>query len=63
MFLVGKSVKGGLHGPIPDLSDLQDGDIKYKIDFREVYSTTLDQWMGGDSGVVLGQKFQHQEIL
>lgn len=63
MFLVGKNVKGGLHGPIPDLNDLQDGDIKYKIDFREVYATTLDQWMGGDSEVVLGQKFTHQGVL
>ena len=63
MFLIGKQVKGGLHGPIPDLNDLQDGDIKFKIDFREVYAATLDEWMGGDSEVVLGQKFQHSDAL
>lgn len=63
MFLIGKSVNGGLHGPIPDLNDLQDGDIKYKIDFREVYATTLDMWMGSDSEVVLGKKFEHQKIM
>lgn len=57
MFLIGKSVKGGLYGPLPNLSDLNDGDLKFAIDFREVYATTLDTWMGGDSEIVLGQKF------
>ena len=63
MFLIGSRVKGGLHGPIPDLDDLQDGDIKFKIDFREVYAAALDEWMGGDSEVVLGQKFSHAQAI
>jgi uncharacterized protein (DUF1501 family) len=63
MFLIGKNVKGGLHGPIPDFTDLDNGDLKFKIDFREVYAATLDQWMGGDSEVVLGQKFVHTDVL
>ncbi len=58
MFLIGSKVKGGIHGSKPDLTDLQDGDLKYKIDFREVYASTLDNWVGGDSEVVLGQKFK-----
>ncbi len=57
MFLVGSRVKGGLHGARPDLTGLVDGDVAHKIDFREVYSATLDTWMGGDSEVVLGQRF------
>ena len=64
MFVIGSRVKGGLHGPIPDLSDLDgNGDLKFKVDFREVYAATLDEWIGGDSEVVLGQKFQHAEVL
>ena len=63
MFLIGKSVKGGLHGSMPDLNDLQDGDIRFKIDFREVYAAALDNWMGGDSEVVLGQKFGPYDAL
>lgn len=63
MLLVGKSVKGGLHGPNPNLSDLQDGDLKFAIDFRQVYGTALDQWMGGDSGSVLGASFKPVEVL
>lgn len=57
MFLIGKRVKGGLHGAKPDLQDLADGDLKFSIDFRQAYAATLDQWMGGDSELVLGEKF------
>lgn len=57
MMLIGKPVKGGLHGPIPDLANLYQGDLTMQIDFREVYAATLDKWMGGDSEVVLGKKF------
>ena len=42
MFLIGKPVKGGLYGPMPDLANLQNGDLRYAIDFREVYATALD---------------------
>jgi len=63
MFLIGTRVKGGLHGPIPNLTDLNDGDLKFAIDFREVYAATLDQWIGGDSETVLGEKFQHVDAL
>lgn len=57
MFLVGSKIKGGLYGGLPDLVNLQNGDLKHNVDFREVYASALDNWMGGDSEVVLGQKF------
>ncbi|HZH99066.1 MAG TPA: DUF1501 domain-containing protein [Fimbriimonadaceae bacterium] len=63
MFLVGSRVKGGLHGPLPDLENLRDGDLMFTTDFREVYAATLDEWIGGDSQMVLGQKFRHAEVL
>jgi uncharacterized protein (DUF1501 family) len=63
MFLIGKSVKGGLYGPKPDLTKLDDGDLAYAIDFRQVYATALDDWMGGDSMAVLGQKFETLPVL
>ncbi|MBS0517708.1 MAG: DUF1501 domain-containing protein [Proteobacteria bacterium] len=37
-FVMGGTVKGGLHGRYPSLADLQDGDLKYTVDFRNVYS-------------------------
>lgn len=63
MFLIGNSVKPGIHGATPDLKNLIDGDVAHKIDFREVYATTLDQWLGGSSATVLGQQFPEQPIL
>jgi uncharacterized protein (DUF1501 family) len=38
-FVTGGKVKGGLHGPHPVLADLQDGDLKYAVDFRNIYSS------------------------
>lgn len=63
MFLVGKAVKGGFYGPIPDLTDLNDGDLKFKVDFRQVYSTVLDNWMGSDSEKVLAGKFDNIPVF
>lgn len=42
----------------PDLTDLDNGDLKYKIDFRQIYSTLLDDWLKADSRLVLGQAFE-----
>lgn len=63
MLLIGKRVKGGIHGPKPDLANLNDGDISFNTDFRQVYATTLDNWMGVDSNKVLGQAFSHVPVL
>jgi uncharacterized protein (DUF1501 family) len=38
-FVLGGGVKGGLYGAYPSLTDLQDGDLKYGIDFRSVFAT------------------------
>jgi len=38
-FIMGGSVKGGLHGAYPPLSDLEDGDLRHTVDFRNVFAT------------------------
>jgi uncharacterized protein (DUF1501 family) len=38
-FIMGGAVKGGLYGAYPSLADLQDGDLRYTVDFRNVYAT------------------------
>jgi uncharacterized protein (DUF1501 family) len=63
MFVIGKNVKGGFHGSNPDLVNLDGGDLNHNIDFRQVYAMAVDEWMGGDSEVVLGQRFEHMPIL
>ena len=46
MFVAGTQVVGGLVGKHPSLSDLTDGDLRYHTDFRRVYATLLDDWLG-----------------
>jgi uncharacterized protein (DUF1501 family) len=63
VFLLGQSVRSGLHGPYPNLIDLQAGDPKHAIDFRQIYATILDQWLGAASEKVLGEAFVPLSIL
>jgi uncharacterized protein (DUF1501 family) len=63
MFLAGPSVKGGVVGKHPSLKDLDIGDLKFHTDFRRVYATLLDGWLGCDSKMVLGAKWEHVKEL
>jgi uncharacterized protein (DUF1501 family) len=59
MILLGGSLREkGLLNPMPDLSDLDAGDLKYNIDFRQVYATLLDRWLDADAEKILGRKFE-----
>jgi uncharacterized protein (DUF1501 family) len=63
MFVAGTQVAGGLVGKHPSLSDLTDGDIKFHTDFRRVYATLLDDWLGVDSKGVLGDRFEKLALI
>lgn len=54
MYVIGGGVKGGLYGAYPSLTDLNDGDLKFSTDFRQVYATMLQGQLGADSGSILG---------
>src|SRR5580765_7931099 len=58
-FVIGNGVKGGLYGKPPSLSNLVlDGNLENTTDFRQVYASLIEEWMGADSAKVLGQKFK-----
>jgi uncharacterized protein (DUF1501 family) len=58
MFVVGKGVKGGLYGQHPSLTDLDDGNMKMTTDFRRVYATMIQEWLGYDHAeVILKDRF------
>jgi uncharacterized protein (DUF1501 family) len=57
VFLAGPNVKAGLVGEAPKLLDLQDGDLKMGIDFRQVYASVLEDWLGLPSKPSLGADF------
>src|SRR5262249_37358792 len=46
LFVAGPSVKGGVVGKHPSLADLDAGDLKFHTDFRRIYATLLDGWLG-----------------
>lgn len=56
-FLIGPMVRPGVHGHHPSLTNLDQGDLKYGIDFRSVYATVLDRWMGADALAVLQRRY------
>lgn len=45
-FILGGKVKGGLYGKQPSLTDLDNGDLKFNIDYRSLYNTILSKWYG-----------------
>jgi uncharacterized protein (DUF1501 family) len=63
LFVAGPSVKGGVVGKHPSLADLDAGDLKFHTDFRRVYATQLDGWLGCDSKAVLGANWDHVNEL
>ena len=58
-FVIGNAVKGGMYGKPPSLSELVLGDnLESTTDFRRVYATLIEEWLGADAAKVLGQPFE-----
>jgi len=53
----GKLKKAGFYNEAPDLSQLDNGDLKYQVDFRDVYATLLDKWLDVNNGQILTKRF------
>jgi uncharacterized protein (DUF1501 family) len=58
VFLIGRPIQGGLHGPYPNLANLKDGDPEHAIDFRRVYATVLERWLQLPAEASLGAPFE-----
>jgi uncharacterized protein (DUF1501 family) len=63
VFLAGPRVKPGLVGATPSLLDLQDGDLKMGIDFRRVYATVLEDWLGLPARTALNGTFERLALF
>ncbi len=60
-FMIGEKVKGGLYSEYPPLERsewLNDEDLRHTIDFRGIYGTILEQWMGLDPVPIVGGNFE-----
>ncbi len=64
MFFIGGGLKQtGILNALPDLADLQDGDLKHHVDFRDVYATVLRKWLDADDGVILQKKSAYLDFI
>ncbi|MGD9572970.1 MAG: DUF1501 domain-containing protein [Thermoleophilia bacterium] len=53
MMAMGSSVRGGMRGEFPGLTQLDRGDLRVTTDFRAVYSSIVSEWLGGDPAAVI----------
>jgi len=65
MFLAGGKIKPGFHGTFPSLAPekLNRGDVPFTTDFRRVYASLLNGWLGADDAKILGRKFEPMDIF
>ena len=59
MFLVGGTIKAGLHAAHQSLTDLDQGDLKHHTDFRSIYTTLLEDWLGWDAKAAVGGELRN----
>ncbi|MCH8206612.1 MAG: DUF1501 domain-containing protein [Chloroflexi bacterium] len=64
-FVVGDAVKGGLYGEYPSLQEdkLLEGDLHFNNDFRGLYSTLLEDWLGLDAKPIVAGSFEKLAFL
>jgi uncharacterized protein (DUF1501 family) len=63
MLVFGNRVKGGVYGPDPDLTNLQNGNLRWAVDFRSVYAEIITKWLGGNPVDVLEGSFPQLGFL
>ena len=63
VFLAGQAVAGGVHGKTPSLTDLDVGDLKMTVDFRQVYASLLTKWLQFPSDRAVGKKEAPLELF
>jgi uncharacterized protein (DUF1501 family) len=65
-FAIGDKVKGGIYGTYPSLDPSQQeegGNLKFNLDFRCVYSTILEEWMGLNPAPIVGGNYERVKFL
>ena len=64
-YIIGQQVNGGMYGQYPSLreEDQLDGDLRFQVDFRSVYSTIVEKWLGLDAKSVTGGSYEHLDFV
>ena len=62
-FISGGLKQKGLLNAMPNLADLNDGDLKHTVDFKEVYATVLNHWLGANDNLILGKNYKKMDFV
>lgn len=62
-FISGGLKQKGVLNAMPDLADLNEGDLKHKVDFKNVYATVLNKWLAADDKMILGNQFDYLNFI
>ncbi|MDA0735227.1 MAG: DUF1501 domain-containing protein [Chloroflexi bacterium] len=62
---IGDPVKGGMYSEYPSLKaeDLLEGDLHFNMDYRGVYGTMVEKWLGLDANSVVGGNFEQLDFV
>ena len=63
VMLFGARLKRGIIGNHPSLTDLDAGDLKYGVDFRNIYASLLQNWLDTPSKPILGRQFSTFDLV
>ena len=64
MFLISGGLKQkSVLNPLPNLGDLNEGDLKYSIDFKNVYATVLKKWLNADDKAILTKQYEYLNFI
>lgn len=62
-FISGGLKQQGLLNELPNLSDLNAGDLKHTVDFKDVYATVLNKWLNANDEMILGAKHAQMDFI
>jgi uncharacterized protein (DUF1501 family) len=62
-FLSGGLKQKGILNAMPDLADLNEGDLKQQVDFRQVYGTVLKKWLKADDLAIMGRSSNYLDFI
>jgi len=63
LFMMGSNLTTNLVGDAPDLTRLQNADLRHQTDFRQVYASVIRDWFQADPSLVLDGAFDPLQIL
>ncbi len=62
-FISGGLKEKGMLNAMPDLTDLNEGDLKHQVDFKNVYATVLNKWLATDDKAILGKQYDYLKFI